>query len=47
MLTKGKMINALKKKGIRVGEKERGVVVGLSHLKTSHIINLYCQHCMD
>ena len=46
MLTKGKMINELKKTGVRTGEKN-GVDVGLSHLKTSQIIDLYYRNCID
>lgn len=46
MLTKGKMINELKKTGIRTGEKN-GAAVGLSHLKTSSIIDLYYKHCVN
>lgn len=46
MLTKGKMINELKKVGIRIGDKD-GVDVGLSHLKTAQVINLYYQHCVN
>ena len=44
MLTKGKMITALKKAGIRYGEKG-GAMVSLEHLKTFKIIELYYQHC--
>ena len=43
MLTKGKMINELKKVGIRTGEKN-GAAVGLSHLKTAQVTELYYQH---
>lgn len=43
MLTKGKMINELKKVGIRTGEKA-GAAVGLSHLKTAQVTELYYQH---
>ena len=46
MLTKGKMINELKKRGIRTGDKN-GAAVGLSHLKTAQIIALYFQHCVN
>ena len=46
MVTKGKMINELKKVGIRVGDKD-GSTVGLSHLKTPQIVNLYCQYCVE
>lgn len=45
MLTKGKMINELKKAGIRTGDKD-GAAVGLSHLKSYQITNLYYQHCV-
>lgn len=43
MLTKGKMINELKKAGIRIGDKN-GVDVSLSHLKTAQVTELYYQH---
>lgn len=46
MLTKGKMINELKKIGIRTGDKD-GAAVGLSHLKTSQIIDLYYKNCAN
>lgn len=46
MLTKGKMINELKKTGIRTGEKN-GAAVGLSHLKTPQVTELYYQHCVN
>lgn len=46
MLTKGKMINALKKVGIRTGDKG-DAVVNLSHLKTAQVIALYFQHCVN
>lgn len=46
MLTKGKMINELKKRGIRIGDKN-GVDVSLSHLKMSSIIDLYYKHCIN
>ena len=46
MLTKGKMVNELKKAGIRTGDKN-GAAVGLSHLKTAQIIALYYQHCAN
>ena len=45
MLTKGMMINELKKAGIRTGEKN-GASVGLSHLKTAQVTELYYQHCV-
>lgn len=44
MLSKGKMIAELKKKGIRSGDKN-GAMVGLSHLKTYQVIELYYRHC--
>lgn len=44
MITKGKMINELKKKGVRRGDKN-GSVVQLEHLKTFQIIQLYSEHC--
>ena len=46
MLTKGKMINELKKTGIRTGEKN-GAAVGLSHLKMAQVTALYFQHCVN
>lgn len=45
MFTKGKMINELKKAGIRTGEKN-GAAVNLSHLKAYQVTNLYYQHCV-
>ena len=44
MLTKGKMITALKKAGIRTGEKN-GAKVQLEHLKSYAITELYYQYC--
>lgn len=45
MLTKGKMIKQLKEKaGIRKGDKN-GAMVGLSHLKSYQVAELYYQHC--
>ena len=44
MLTKGKMITELKKIGIRSGDKN-GAMVGLSHLKSYQVAELYYQHC--
>lgn len=44
-MTKGKMIKALKEKGIRKGDKN-GATVSLEHLKTYQIINLYCEYCV-
>ena len=44
MLTKGKMITELKKKGVRTGNKN-GAMVGLSHLKTYQVTELYYQYC--
>lgn len=44
MLTKGKMIQELKKVGIRKGDKE-GSTVRLEHLKTPDVVNLYFQYC--
>ena len=43
MLTKGKMIKALKHKGIRKGEKN-GAFVGLEHLKSTEIAKLYADN---
>lgn len=43
MLTKGKMIKALKAKGIRKGEK-KGLFVQLEHLKTFDVVKLYARH---
>lgn len=45
MLTKGKMVTALKKVGIYKGDKN-GAMVGLSHLKTYKITELYYQYCV-
>ena len=44
MLTKGKMISALKKAGIRKGDKN-GFDVPLEHLKTYQIIKMYYELC--
>ena len=44
MLTKGKMIQALKKQGVRRGDKGSSVVK-LEHLKTPDVIKLYYAHC--
>lgn len=44
MLTKGRMIQNLKKCGIRSGEKD-GARVKLEHLKTPDVIKLYFTHC--
>jgi hypothetical protein len=46
MLTKGKMINELKKIGIRMGEKN-GAAVGLSHLKTPQVTELYYKNIVN
>ena len=43
-MSKGKMISALKKAGIRKGDKD-GALVSLEHLKTYQIINMYYQYC--
>jgi hypothetical protein len=45
MLTKGKMITALKKANVRKGEKN-GAFVSLEHLKTSDVIKLYYDNCV-
>ena len=45
MLTKGKMIQALKKQGIRRGDKG-SAIVKLEHLKTPQIPTLYFEHCV-
>ena len=45
MLTKGKMITALKKAGIRTGDKN-GAKVKLEHLKSFAITELYYQYCV-
>ena len=45
MLTKGKMIQSLKKNGVRKGDKD-GSVVSLEHLKTYHVIELYYKYCV-
>lgn len=42
---KGKMIRALKAKGIRRAEKG-SAMVALEHLKTWAIIKLYYEHCV-
>lgn len=42
-MTKGKMIKALKNKGIRKGDKG-GATVSLEHLKITDVINLYFKH---
>lgn len=44
MLTKGFMIKALKKNGVRSGDKN-GSVVRLEHLKTPEVIKLYFTYC--
>jgi hypothetical protein len=44
MLTKGKMIQQLKEKGIRTGDKN-GAKVKLEHLKSFAITELYHQYC--
>ena len=40
MMTKGKMIKALKAKGVRKGDKD-GAMVSLEHLKTFQIAKMY------
>ena len=45
LLTKGKMIKALKSAGIRKGEKD-GAFVSLEHLKSSDVVKLYYDNCM-
>jgi hypothetical protein len=45
MMTKGKMISALKKVGIRRGDKD-GAMVALEHLKTFEIIKMYYEYCI-
>ena len=44
MLTKGKMIQAHKKQGIRRGDKGSSIVK-LEHLKTPDVIKLYFTYC--
>lgn len=44
IMTKGKMVQALKKNGVRSGEKE-GAKVQIEHLKTHQIIDLYYKFC--
>ena len=44
MLTKGKMIKALKSKGIRKADKD-GATVQLEHLKAYQVTSLYYQYC--
>ena len=47
MLTKGKMIKALKEKaGVRKGDKN-GANVPLEHLKTCAVIKLYYEYCVN
>jgi hypothetical protein len=41
MLTKGKMIKALKANGIRKGKTEDGRDVSLEHLKTVEIVKMF------
>ena len=45
MLTKGKMVKALKEKGIRSGDKN-GSKVQLEHLKSYQVTELYYQYCV-
>lgn len=44
MLTKGKMISALKEHGLRTGDKN-GSKVKLEHLKSYQIIDMYYKNC--
>lgn len=44
MLTKGKMINKLKKNGIRYGDKN-GAKVKLEHLKSAQVTVMYSECC--
>ena len=44
MCTKGKMVVALKKKGVRFGDKN-GSTVKIEHLKTPQVVDLYYKHC--
>lgn len=44
IMTKGRMIQELKKNEVRSGEKE-GAKVQLEHLKTHQIIDLYYKFC--
>jgi hypothetical protein len=46
MMTKGKMISALKKAGVRSGDKD-GAMVSLEHLKTFQVIKLYYEYCAE
>ena len=46
MLTKGKMINELKKIGIRKGDKD-GAVVCLEALQTHQVTALYFKHIVN
>ena len=46
MMTKGKMISALKKAGIRRGDKD-GAMVALEYLKTYEIIKMYYEYCVE
>lgn len=45
MLTKGKMIQQLKKQGVRKGDKN-GSAVQLEHLKTYQVSELYYRYCV-
>jgi hypothetical protein len=44
MLTKGAMVNTLKKNGIRTGDKN-GAKVKLEHMKTPDLAKLYFTYC--
>ena len=46
IMTKGKMIKALKEAGVRSGDKD-GYTVPLEHLKTYQVIKMYYQYCID
>lgn len=43
-MTKGKMVVALKKAGIRRGEKNGTATVKLEHLKSYEVTKLYAEH---
>ena len=47
MLTKGKLINELKKAGIRRGTRNDGLEVSLEHLKYADVVNLYYKHIIE
>lgn len=46
MMTKGKMIKALKAAGIRKGDKN-GATVSLEHLRSYQVVNLYYRYIVE